>query len=473
MLVRARQLCNRNLPCCRQLGGLLACLLLCVANVHSEETSELARTLRTLDSRVVVLGTVRQPPLATMLAADADARLRAANRADRQAWDKVQSRADWEQFRSERLERLRASLGSFPPAPVDLKIQITRSTNGDGFTIDNLIYEGRPGLPITANLYRPTKPAASMPAIILCLSHQSLKNTSWRQDMAMTWARAGCVVLIPDHLGHGERRQHPFGDEPPHDYHFRFDLGIQLHLVGESLIGWMAWDLMRGVDLLLTRPEVDSKRLLMISEPAGGGDVAAVTAALDPRISCAMIQNFGGPEPETPYPLPRDADDSFAYAGSGSWESTRNLRLSARDGFLPWTIVASIAPRRLIYFHEFYWDEKHDPVWKRLQRVYGYYDSPQALAGLAGRGFVVGSVARKFALAASQPRTALSHFGALVGNSQPWAGIFAANAGGTIALPDPRCQASTKTAAVAFSTTATYERKIERRATKPQATYAG
>jgi hypothetical protein len=104
-----------------------------------------------------------------------------------------------------------------------------------------------------------------------------------------------------------------------------------------------------------------------------------------------MVNNFGGPQPETAYPLPRDAEQSFNYAGSGSWESTRNLRLSARDGFLPWVIDATVAPRRLIYYHEFYWDRELDPVWKRLQRVYGFNDAHNSLAGVAGRGFVVGS----------------------------------------------------------------------------------
>jgi hypothetical protein len=104
-----------------------------------------------------------------------------------------------------------------------------------------------------------------------------------------------------------------------------------------------------------------------------------------------MIQNFGGPQPETAYPLASDTEESFPYAGSGSWESTRNLRCSARDGFLPWSIVASIAPRRLIYFHEFYWDREQDPVWKRLQQVYRWHEQSDSLVGLAGRGFVVGS----------------------------------------------------------------------------------
>lgn len=353
--------------------------------------AELVQQLRGLDTNVIVRGTVRQPPLASMLGRDVEARLREANRADRRAWEEVKTRADWERFRDQRLQALRTSLGDWPPAPKDLKPRMTHSLEGDGYRVDNLVFQSRPGLVVTANLYRPAEPKPSMPGILICHSHQSAKDTGWRQDMAMTWARAGCLVLVPDHLGHGERRQHPFGDDAPHDYHLRYDAGIQLHLAGESLMGWLAWDLMRGVDVLLAQKGIDPKRIVLISEPAGGGDVAAVTAALDPRITGVMVQNFGGPQPETPYPLARDAEDSFPYAGSGSWESTRNLRRSARDGFLPWLIVASAAPRRLIYDHEFYWDRDQDPVWKRLQRVYGFYHAADALEGVAGRGFVVGS----------------------------------------------------------------------------------
>ena len=373
---------------------------ICSTAFAADDVDALTKQLSALDGRVIVLGTVRQPPLVGMLARHAEARLRLANRADQAAWNKVQSREDWEKFREEKLRALQASLGQFPPVPRDMLGSITSVREGDGFEVWNLAFVTRPGLVVTANLYRPLRrsangmkllPPGKLPGILLCHSHQSTKHSGSRQDMAMTWARAGCVVLVPDHLGHGERRQHPFGGEGQHDYHFRYDASLQLHLVGESLMGWLVWDLMRCVDVLRAARNVDEERIAIISEPAGGGDVAAVTAALDPRITCAMIQNFGGPQPEAAYPLPANATDSFAFAGSGSWESTRNLRLSARDGFLPWSIVASIAPRKLIYFHEFYWDREHDPVWKRLQQVFAWHDQREALVGLAGRGFVVGS----------------------------------------------------------------------------------
>ncbi|HZT83732.1 MAG TPA: hypothetical protein VFA26_26110, partial [Gemmataceae bacterium] len=273
-----------------------------------------------------------------------------------------------------------------------------RTFNGDGYRIDDVVFESRPGVLVTANLYAPARPSKAMPGILICHSHHNPKTQGELQDMGMTWARQGCLVLVMDQLGHGERRQHPFvsgkdyaGPFRPgrQDYYFRYNVGMQLHLIGDGLIGWMVWDLRRGIDLLLAQPGIDREKIILLGAVAAGGEPAAVTAALDRRVAAVVPFNFGGPQPETTYPLPDD-ENRFNYAGGGSWESTRNLRLSARDGFLPWVIVGSVAPRRLIYGHEFSWDREHDPVWKRLEKIYGFYDAGGRLVGTAGRGRVTG-----------------------------------------------------------------------------------
>src|SRR5207244_12303362 len=138
-------------------------------------------------------------------------------------------------------------------------------------------------------------------------------------------------------------------------------------------------------DPLPAQPGIGKDRIAILGAVAGGGDPAAVTAALDSRITAAAPFNFGGPQPETVYPLPEDPESRFNYAGSGSWESTRNLRLSARDGFLPWVIVGSVAPRSLVYGHEFAWDRARDPVWTRLEKIYPLYDASDRLASVHGR----------------------------------------------------------------------------------------
>lgn len=320
--------------------------------------------------------------------------IRAANRRESEAWAAVRTVVDWERYRDARLRALRASLGTFPEPPNDLRVRVTRTLEGEGYAIENLAFESRPGLVVTANLYVPPKPAKA--GILICHSHHNPRTQGELQDMGVSWAKEGALVLVMDQLGHGERRQHPFRDASSYakafrvgrqDYFFRYNVGIQLHLIGDGLIGWMAWDLMRGADLLFSR---GAERVALLGAVAGGGDPAAVTAAVDPRIWAAVPFNFGGPQPESRYPLPEDAETSFNYAGGGSWESTRNLRLSARDGFLPWVIVGAIAPRRLVYAHEFSWDRGRDPVWKRLERIYAFYGAGDGLASTTGRGVLTG-----------------------------------------------------------------------------------
>jgi hypothetical protein len=371
-------------------AGLVVAVAACGPRANARQEEGLAAKLRGLEPGVAA---------SDAAAVDVRARLQAANRRETAAWQALKTRADWERYRDVRLKALRESLGEFLSPPKELKVHVTRTLPGEGFQIENLYFESRPGLVVTANLYLPDPPRQSMPGILICHSHHNPKTQGELQDMGMTWARQGCLVLVMDQIGHGERRQHPFTDASKfagafkhgrQDYYFRYNVAGQLHVVGESLIGWMVWDLMRGVDLLLSKPGVAKDRIVLLGAVAGGGDPAAVTAALDRRIAAVAPFNFGGPQPETKYPLPKDAENAFNYAGSGSWESTRNLRLSARDGFLPWVIVGAVAPRGLIYAHEFAWDPARDPVWKRLEKIYDWYGARDRLASVAGKGSVKG-----------------------------------------------------------------------------------
>jgi cephalosporin-C deacetylase-like acetyl esterase len=354
----------------------------------------------------------RAKDLPKMLAADARRRMREANLRESQAFAAVTTREQWEAHRDARIKALRESLGTFPEVPKDMRVVVTRKLDGDGYRIENLVYETRPGLWVTANLYLPAKPVEKMPGILISHSHHTPKTHGELQDMGMTWARSGCAVLVPDHLGHGERRQHDFRTEKDYpkpfrpsrqDYYFRYNSALQLSAVGESLMGWMVWDLMRGVDVLLRQPGIDRDRIILLGAVAGGGDPAGVTAALDPRIACVVPFNFSGWQPESN--APPDPDRDFAWFGEGYWETTRGLRGGAAGGFAHYVIVGSIAPRRLIYAHEFKWDPKIDPAWPRLQKIYGFYGAQDRLAFAHGAGSVRG--------AAGPENTHCTHIGAV------------------------------------------------------------
>jgi hypothetical protein len=159
---------------------------------------------------------------------------------------------------------------------------------------------------------------------------------------------------------------------------------MQLYVAGESLIKWMVWDTMRGVDLLLERQDVDPQKIILLGAVAGGGDPAAVTAALDPRITAVAPFNYGEATPRFSGRgrWPRELADP----GWGSWESTRNMPGSIAGQYFPWAVCASVAPRRFIYSYEMGWDVEQQPAWHRYKKVFGFYGAEDHLDEAHGFG---------------------------------------------------------------------------------------
>jgi hypothetical protein len=96
------------------------------------------------------------------------------------------------------------------------------------------------------------------------------------------------------------------------DYHSRYITGMQLQLVGESLIKWMAWDIMRGIACPSEKISTNGKSFYF-GAVAEGGDPAAVVAALDQRVSAVVPFNSCESTPEVPRFIPKRT--------SGPWNS--------------------------------------------------------------------------------------------------------------------------------------------------------
>ena len=62
-------------------------------------------------------------------------------------------------------------------------------------------------------------------------------------------------------------------------------------LFGETMVGWRVWDVIRAIDYLQTRPEVDGERVGVMGI-SGGGTVSLFAAAVDDRIGAAMVSGY-------------------------------------------------------------------------------------------------------------------------------------------------------------------------------------
>src|SRR6185436_13006527 len=103
-----------------------------------------------------VLPATERQAAARMVAEDVQRRLRAANERSSGEWKSVINREEWEQFRAAKLTALRESLGQ-PASPVPLRPRVTGTLGGEGYRIENVVFQSRLGLWVTANLYRPEK----------------------------------------------------------------------------------------------------------------------------------------------------------------------------------------------------------------------------------------------------------------------------------------------------------------------------
>lgn len=306
-------------------------------------------------------------------------------KAEKRAWEQVKTVNDWEQYRDPRLKALRGALGKFP-ARCRLDTHITGEFHGNGYRRQNLAYQSQSGIWVTANLYLPEQPHDPMPGILILPALHNAKPQWELQDMGIMWSKAGCAVLIIDQVGYGERFEtHPWDREY---INARYVEGEQLDLTGSSLMTWMVWDAMRGIDLLVEQPNVDKKAIILLGAVAGGGDPAAVTAALDPRVSAVVPFNFGEAMPETSrfisyknqWPL------DLAEPTVDDWDTTRVIRRNVVDGFLQWMICASVAPRRFVYSFELGWNVQDLPAWPRYQKVYSLYGASGDLSEAHGFG---------------------------------------------------------------------------------------
>lgn len=210
-----------------------------------------------------------------------------------------------------RVEMIRAKLWQLLGGPLErgeLNAQVTGFVDGSGFRIEKLLYESVPGVVVTANLYLPTAGDPPFPAILAPVGHSNNgKAYQPYQHLYQTLAHLGYVVLTYDPWGQGERLQYLDAATgrsrmEPTDEHSM--AGRPMTLLGDSLAQYLTWDGIRGVDYLLTRPEVDSKRIGCTGQ-SGGGTMTMYLAALEPRIVAAVVnegnsENVAGPKYDPP-----------------------------------------------------------------------------------------------------------------------------------------------------------------------------
>jgi hypothetical protein len=166
---------------------------------------------------------------------------------------------------------------------LDLNMNETGSVQMKGYIIKNIVFQTRPGVYATANLYIPDG-QGPFPGVINLLGHwrKGKIDSTGPQAVGHTLASNGYVCLTVDPWGAGERTT-THGD---FEYHGA-NLGASLMNVGESLLGVQVSDNMRGVDLLCSLPQVDQEKI-GATGASGGGNQTMWLSAVDERVKSSV-----------------------------------------------------------------------------------------------------------------------------------------------------------------------------------------
>lgn len=204
----------------------------------------------------------------------------------------------WKAYQQNLRSKIFSSLGKFEKSPLNAKV--TGKIERETFTVEKILFESHPDFFVTGCLFIPKHLRKPAPAVIYCSGHNELAfRCETYQHIILNLVEKGFIVFGLDPIGQGERLQYLNVETgkseiggPTKEHTFT---GVQTLLAGTSLSDYFIWDGVRTVDFLLSREEIDPKRI-GITGRSGGGTQSAMIAAYDERIYAAApecyITNF-------------------------------------------------------------------------------------------------------------------------------------------------------------------------------------
>jgi len=288
--------------------------------------------------------------------------------------DDLKSPAHWQTHRPRYRDDYFYMLGLSPlPERTPLKATITGTLTGESFVVDVLHYQSRPGLYVTANLYRPAnaKAGEQLPAVLYVCGHSGRGrdgNKTAFQGHGIWFARHGYMCLVVDTLQLGEIAAIHHGTYRENRWWW--------HSRGYTPAGVECWNGVRGIDYLVSRPDVDPERIA-VTGISGGGAATFWIAAADERVKVAVpVSGMADLLSYVPNRVINGHCDCMFLYNAFEW---------------PWTRIASlVAPRPMLFVNSdndgIFPMDANDRIINRLERVYSQYGAGEKVDAVVSIG---------------------------------------------------------------------------------------
>lgn len=282
-----------------------------------------------------------------------------------------------------------------PPTPAPRTLWKRTTELG---TIEKIAFEVEPYQTALAYFCLPAKRSDPVPAFVCLQGHSTGMHvsiatsyaedapisTEGDRDFGLECMRRGIAALCLEQRSFGQRRENQVGHlDRPYTCH---QSAMNALMLGRTLIGERVYDVMRALDYLQTRPEVDRARLGCLGN-SGGGTATLFATALDLRIQ---------------YALPSCAFSTYEASIMRQDHCVCNYAPGLRAYFDSGDIAGLIAPRPLVLV-----SGQQDPIFPvepakaefiQTQKIYAAAGAPDQCE------HVIGPEGHRFYAAQSWPR---------------------------------------------------------------------
>jgi dienelactone hydrolase len=170
---------------------------------------------------------------------------------------------------------------------------------------EKIVFDSRAGASVLAYVLIPRQarpPTATMICVpghgrgvddIVGIDEQGRERTDkdgYQHDFAIQVAEAGMAAVAIEPMGFGCRRD-PINAGHGLAHKACEPVAGAALMVGQTLLGWRVWDIMRTIDYIATRPELDPARVGCMGI-SGGGTATLFATALEPRIRVALVSGY-------------------------------------------------------------------------------------------------------------------------------------------------------------------------------------
>ena len=201
--------------------------------------------------------------------------------------------------------KLTELVGGFPRERGDLKTQTLDVKEYPDYRREKFVFESRPGVYVLGYLLTPKNSSAPHPTVICLPGHgrgvddivgiddkgrDRTDKDGYQHDFAIQCAEQGLASVAIEQMAFGCRRDPRARQRSLGTASCRPAAGAAL-LLGETMVGWRVWDVMRTIDWIETRDELDASRVGCMGI-SGGGTITTFGAALETRIKAAFISGY-------------------------------------------------------------------------------------------------------------------------------------------------------------------------------------